>query len=264
MKFGWPISLLLHLVVVTGSVFALSSRENFDDQSTVIPVEILTVDDLTNIRASIKSDVPDSTPNEMQLETPMKNADERGEANERSDLDSVPQPTQVKPDEEAADIQKPEPKPVKPALDLDNLSALVDKAREAQPEKNQQQALQSEANLYEFASIARQRQGLGTELTISELDALRSAMYKCWRIPLDAKNPEELVVRVRVKLRGDGHVTSAELLDKARIAVSSNPYMNIAAQRAVNAVSKCAPYDFLPPAKYDRWKDMTLRFKPEI
>lgn len=263
MKFGWPISLLLHAVVLTGSLLALSSRESLDADSRIIPVEILTVDDLTNIRASVKAKTPEQASGPMQLETPMKNADNTGEARERSNPAETPAPPPTS-DEDADEAQAPKPEPDKPAFDLDNMSALVDKTREAQPEKNQQQALQSEKNLYEFASVARERQGLGTELSISELDALKSAMYKCWRIPLDAKNPEELVVRVRVALRSDGHVTSVDLLDKARIGVSNNPYMSIAAQRAVNAVSKCAPYDFLPLDKYDRWKDMTLRFKPEI
>ncbi len=252
------------MVVFAGSLTALSRYEALDAQSTIIPVELLTVDEFTNIKASVKGQVPDPAPEPMQLETPMKNADEDGEAADRAE-DFAPDPeTQPAPGDTSEAAPTPKPELKKPSFDLDNMSALIDKTRAAQPDKNQQQATQSEKSLYEFAETARQQQGLGSELTLSELDALRTAMYKCWRIPLDAKNPEELVMRVRVSLRPDGQVNRAELVDRARIYASPNPFMRVAAQRAVNAVSKCAPYDFLPAAKYDSWKDMTLRFKPEI
>ena len=265
MKFGWPISIVFHGILAAGGLIAFSVPPAITSEGYVVPVEILTLDDVTNIKAAVKAAKPrDITPSEtpMQLETPMDNAQEQGEAKDRTTSEITPPPAQTpaKDAEQVADAPKPE----KPVFDLDTMSVLIDKARETQPEINQQQALQSEVNFYEYAQTARAGAGLGTDLTMSELDALQTAMYKCWRIPLDAKNPEDLVIRVRVSLRSDGQVQSAELLDRAAISSSSNPYMDIAAQRAVNAISKCAPYDFLPLEKYDRWKDMTLRFKPEI
>lgn len=242
----------------------------------MVPVEVLTLDELTNIKAAVKAETPEQiTPPDaptMTLETPMENADHKGEAQEKTEQSPPPPETRKEPEKSAEAVKIPEPtpppdkpkEPEKPAFNLDDMSALIDKTRAAEPETGQQQALQSEDTQYVFAENARKGVGLGTDLTMSELDALQTAMYKCWRIPLDAKNPEKLVVRVQVRLRSDGHVQSVELLDKGWIARSSDPYLQVAAQRAVSAVSKCAPYGFLPVEKYDRWKEMTLRFKPEL
>ena len=248
-------------------MLAFSGHVEITDQGKIIPIELVSVSDVTNIRAAVKAETPeDITPDvpPMTLEAPIENAQEKDTAKTSASEASLTRPSNPTPKVggvETVPEKKPDPKPV---FDLDNMSALIDKTRAAQPETNQQQTLQSEQNFYEYAENARKGAGLGTDLTVSELDALQSAMYQCWRIPLDAKNPEELVVKVRVSLRPDGHVQSAEILEQGRIARSSNPYLKVAAQRAVNAVSKCAPYDFLPADKYDRWKDMTLRFKPEL
>ncbi len=267
MKFGWPISVFLHVVFIGGSLLTFSRTETLDAESRVIPVELLTLSDMTNVRASLKAKTPaeiSPEPVPMELQTPMENSDEEGAAQKRSEESAPPKPPERKNDDVADVAEPPKTDTKEPAFDLDAISNLIDKNRDAQPEKNQQRTLQSEKNLYAFAETAREAQGLGTELSLSELDALQSAMYRCWRIPLDAKNPEELIVRVRVSLRSDGHVQSVDVLDRAAISMSSNPYLKIAAQRAVSAVSKCAPYDFLPVDKYDRWKEMTLRFKPEV
>ncbi len=265
MKFGWPISLIGHAAFAFGGLLILSSPLDTEPQKRVVPVELLTIDELTNIKAAIRAEDP--RPSEpMTLETPMENAAEEGETSEAvRENDPVTQTTELVPDEDAENLDVPEQtEPETPTFNLDQMSALINRTRDAQPEKNQQRTLQSEQNVYAFAELARAQAGDGTAMTMSELEALQSAMYKCWRIPLDAKNPEELGVRVRVKLRRSGDVQMVELLDKARVNASSNPYLKIAAQRAVSAVSKCAPYDFLPPEKYSMWQEMTLNFVPEV
>ncbi len=267
MKFGWPISILAHVSVVFGGMLILSNPLQIDMESRIVPIELLTVDEFTNIKAAIKADkAEDTEPERMELETPMENAEEKGDESEavkEAEL-TVPEITIDPAGEEAIAETEDSSEPDKPAFSLDDMSALINRTRDAQPEKNQQRALQSEQNIYAFAETARAAAGEGNAMTASELEALQSAMYKCWRIPLDAKNPEELGVRVRVRLRPNGDVQQVDLMDKAKINSSSNPYLKIAAQRAVSAVSKCAPYDFLPPEKYSMWQDMTLNFIPEV
>ena len=143
---------------------------------------------------------------------------------------------------------------------------MIDRSRETAPEKNQQKVLQSETNNYVFAENSRAGSGEGTEMTVNEMDALQSAMYKCWRMPADALNPERLIVRLSVKILPDGYVQDVKIIDKARQrrADPSNPFWDVAEQRAVRAVSQCGPYDFLPAEKYSQWKDMTLNFRPEV
>ena len=266
MKFGWPISLIGHTLILGGGLIFFSRSITTEQVSRIVPVELLTVDELTSIRAAVRQADPSPQPDDrpMELENPMDHALEQGEAEQavRETQPDIAEQSDLSPDESelAAEVKTPE----EPAFNLDAMSELINRTREAQPEKNQQQSLQSEENIYRFAEMARAGAGDGLNMTVSELEALQSAMYKCWRIPLDAKNPEELGVRVRVKLRPDGGVSEVRLLDQARIAASPNPFLKTAAQRAVSAVSKCAPYDFLPPEKYSKWQDMTLNFVPEI
>jgi len=243
-------------------------------EGRVIPVEMITVAELTNIRAAVKAKKPEDikVPEApMTLETPMENAPEK--APEETAAETPAEETPATPDvvetpSETAkaipDVPEKKPKaPEAPAFNLDALDALVDKSRRAQPEANQQMALVSETNRYEFAESARAGSGEQNALTLSELDALQSKMYKCWRMSVDAKNPQDLVVQVRVKLAVDGRVRDVKLTDRAGIYASGDPYLKVAAERALRAVSKCAPYDFLPADKYSTWKDLTLNFRPE-
>jgi len=280
MKLGLPISFLLHGAAVFGGMFVYKGGIKPLPETRIIPVELVTVAETTNIRAAVKASKPEKiTPpdsNPMTLETPMENALEEAEVKEApketSELTEAVKEAEVKiPDETALPIPdkeietKPaEPEP--PTFDLDKLASMIDRSRETAPEKNQQKVLQSETNNYVFAENSRTGSGAGTEMTVNEMDALQSAMYKCWRMPADAKNPEKLVVRLSVKILPDGYVQDVKVIDKARQRRGdpSNPFWDIAEQRAVRAVAQCGPYDFLPAEKYSQWKDMTLNFRPEV
>lgn len=274
MKFGLPISAFIHGAAIFGGLVLYSGQLKPLNDARIIPVEIISVAERTNVRAAIKAEKPElitepETP--MRLENPEENAPELGP-------DAALPQSQERPPEKVAEILTPsdqveaidipetvpetpqEPEP--PAFSLDNMAALIDKSRRTAPDKNQQKTLQSEHNSYEFARSARSGSGEQTALTLSEMDALQSKMYQCWRMPADAPDPEKLAVRVRVSLTPEGDVKSAELMDRVKIAASSNNYLKVAAQRAVRAVSKCAPYDFLPADKYSAWKDMELNFRP--
>jgi len=250
-------------------------------ETRIIPIELVTVTETTNIRAAVKAPKPEKiTPPEaepMTLETPMENAPEEAEVKEAPKETSEPvevvKEAEVKipdetalpiPDKEIEETKPAEPEP--PSFDLDKLASMIDRSRETAPEKNQQKVLQSESNNYVFADNSRAGSGAGTEMTVNEMDALQSAMYKCWRMPADAKNPEKLVVRLSVKILPDGYVQDVKIIDKARQRRNDpgNPFWDVAEQRAVRAVSQCGPYDFLPAEKYSQWKDMTLNFRPEV
>jgi len=277
MKLGIPISLGLHGFAVGFGLIAFSGNAKPFEDSRIIPIELVTLSDETNIKATIrkpKETLPEVTEDEpMTLETPLVNApDESDNIVERTEEVVEKQAEAVIPDtshklaDEQAEKSENEAEPKKPAFDLDKLSGLVDKKRSSAPEKNQQKTLQSEQNTYRFADTARAGSGEGTDMTLSEFDALQSAMYKCWRMPSDAKNPENLVVTVDVKLLPGGFVEGATLKNKAqnRRRDPGNPFWDVAEQRAVRAVSQCAPYDFLPDDKYSNWRNLTLNFAPQL
>jgi hypothetical protein len=287
MKFGIPISFTLHAVFLGGGLFLFKGTPTLPNDRAIIPIDIITIAEDTNIKAAIKRQEPapepasepepepepeipaaelplENTPEEAApaAEAPLEPAPtadstETADPTETADLRQTDEAAETTPDSEAE--TQPEPEPV---FSLDDLSALIDRSRDSQRETNPQKILQSEETLYAFADVTRRSVGAGDGLALSEIDALRAAMYKCWRIPVDAKDPESLIIPVEVKLHRDGYLASAALKNAGSIYGSSNPYMKIAADNALRAVSKCAPYDFLPVDRYDSWKQMTLTFRP--
>ena len=283
MKLGLPISFVLHGAAIFGGMFVYKGGIKPLPETRIIPIELVTVADATNIRAAVKRPKAEKiTPPEaepMTLETPMENAPEEAEAKEAPKETAEPvevvKEAEVKildekalpvPDKEVETKPEEPEEPEEPTFDLDKLASMIDRSRETAPEKNQQKVLQSESNNYVFADNSRAGSGEGTEMTVNEMDALQSAMYKCWRMPADAKNPEKLIVRLSVKMLPDGYVQDVKIIDKARQRRGDpgNPFWDVAEQRAVRAVSQCGPYDFLPAEKYSQWKDMTLNFRPEV
>lgn len=272
MRFGLPISLMAHGLVLAGGIFMFGRSIPTLDEGEVVAVEILTISEFTNIRAAIKKPKPEEPTPEpeepMQLQTPMENAEVESDVVEKRQEDATEQPPEPEPEpEKVVDAEEPAPEkpkeeeptpPEKPVFDLDALSDIVNRTRDAAPEKNQQVALESEKTVYEYADISRTASGEGTGLSVSLLDKLQTEMMRCWRESRDAVDPETLVVQFRIRLLPDGYVEKVDLLGET----GRGPYAAVARQRAAAAIKKCEPYDFLPAENYSSWKDMTLSFRP--
>ncbi len=263
----------MHLAVFGGFSF-FSAEAKPLDVAKVIPVDILIVAPETNVSAAIKPKkqvVPQEEPEVMTTETPMENAEEVApEVKIAPKEKPVEKQAEVTPEliEDAEVIPKPDidPTPEPPSFDLDALSGLIDKTRETAPEANQQVALQSETAQARFADVARQAEGEGSALAATEADLVANAMYKCWRMPAAAQDAENLQVRLNVKLVIGGHVESVKLIDQAasRRLSPGNAHWEIAERSAIAAVNKCAPYDFLPEARYGVWRDLILNLRPQL
>ncbi len=97
-------------------------------------------------------------------------------------------------------------------------------------------------------------------LSVSELDAIRQQISGCWLVPAGAKNAEELVVEIRVRMRPDRTVSNTEILDQSRM---SEPHFRAAAEAAIRALRnpRCSPLN-LPVDKYETWKSFVITFNP--
>jgi outer membrane biosynthesis protein TonB len=100
---------------------------------------------------------------------------------------------------------------------------------------------------------------LGSSLTMTERDSVRRQIERCWNVPAGARDAENLVVHIRLRLNADGTVIRAELVDGARAA--GDTFFRAAAESALRAVLSCSPLR-LPPKKYEEWKNMVLSFNP--
>ena len=98
-------------------------------------------------------------------------------------------------------------------------------------------------------------------LSLSEEDALRAQIFGCWSVPLGLPYDESLLVRIKLKLKPDGRILKAEILDHARMNTPGQSFYKILAESALRAVRICQPLK-VPPTGYERWKDLQLNFDP--
>lgn len=107
------------------------------------------------------------------------------------------------------------------------------------------------------ASLGTATGRAAAQLTLSEMDALRAQMQRCYNPPIGVTNAQELIVKVRLRLAPDGFVESIDQTSANNIG----PIYDVAADAARRAVLQCQPYR-LPAAKYDAWKDVEVTFDP--
>ena len=96
-------------------------------------------------------------------------------------------------------------------------------------------------------------------LTLSEEDALKAQIFGCWSIPLGLPYNENLLVRIKLKLKPDGSVTKSEILDHARMNKPGQGFYKVLAESALRAIQLCQPLR-VPTTGYERWKDLQLNF----
>ena len=273
MRAGLPISLTLHASVVFGASLAFSTVEPLE-QGRVVPVELITLAEFTDIRASRKRERPTLKPEleePVQVETSVINAPEKADKiNVAPDEVVTAEPvTPPATEPEESDESAPEPEKIvkaKSVFDLDRISSLIDKSRDTSTVADSQIADEGPEERLVYSDRAREGIGSGTQMTLSELDTLNSAMYRCWRKPVDAIDLEQLVVSLQVDMLPGGFIKDVRVIDRAssRRASPGNPFWDVAEMRAVQAVTKCAPYDFLPADKFEQWESLILNFRPKL
>lgn len=103
---------------------------------------------------------------------------------------------------------------------------------------------------------------LGAKITISEQDALRAQLERCWNVPFGAKGVEDVLVEIDMVVAPDRTVRSARIIDKSRY--SKDTFFRAIADSALRAVRSplCSPLE-LPTDKYETWKNITVRFNPK-
>jgi hypothetical protein len=70
---------------------------------------------------------------------------------------------------------------------------------------------------------------------------------------------QRIVIDVRMQLRRDG---SLEVSPSVETPITNSLARSVA-ESAITAIRRCAPFTFLPVAKYENWKDVTVGFDTE-
>ena len=145
----------------------------------------------------------------------------------------------------AAAKKKPQP-----AFNPDQIAALLDKR------DPQRQAATGE-QLNQTPSLGAST-GSASTLSQSEIDALRSRLAQLWNPPAGALNPQDLVVKIRVKIGRDGKLAGPPLV----LTSGHGSVFEAARDGAVRALFQAQPYEMLRPDHYDLWKEMEITFDP--
>ena len=138
----------------------------------------------------------------------------------------------------------------KDLFDPSNIAALIDKSKidSAEVIKKNNDITQNQDRNIET-----------TGLTLSEEDALKAQIFGCWSIPLGLPYNEDLLVRIKLKLKPDGSITKTEILDHARMNKPGQGFYKVLAESALRAVKLCQPLR-VPRTGYERWKELQLNF----
>jgi len=230
------------------------------DLPPVISVELIQITDLTNIPFApkakkiiekvkkkqeklvseqappkkVKKEKPDAVPLPEEKNEIVKKIEEKKQNPEKIE-DEVKQVSEFEKDE---------------MFDPNSIAALIDKSKEEQAEttKKNDKVTQSQDPSMNLSG-----------LTLSEEDALKAQIFGCWSIPLGLPYNENLLVRIKLKLKPDGSVIKTEILDHARMNQPGQAFYKVLAESALRAVKLCQPLR-VPTTGYERWKDLQLNF----
>ena len=138
----------------------------------------------------------------------------------------------------------------KDLFDPNNIAALIDKSKEDSAE-----VLKTNDDVTQDQDRNLKNQGL----TLSEEDALKAQIFGCWSIPLGLPYNENLLVRIKLRLKPDGTISKTEILDHARMNKPGQGFYKVLAESALRAVKLCQPLR-VPSTGYERWKELQLNF----
>ena len=260
MSRGLLFSFLFHALIISLTILTLPYmlREPID-LPPIVSVELIEIKDKTYIPFAPKAREIIEKVKEDKKRVVSEQAPPAAKAKEKPDR--IPMPEDQKEKKELKK-KKQNPEEIKPQIrqasefekkelfDTNEIAALIDKAKEekAQTEKKNEKLTQSSV-----------KTSFATGLTLSQEDALKAQIFGCWSLPLGLPYQENLLVRIKLRLRPDGTVLRSEILDHARMNMPGQGFYKVLAESALRAIRICQPLR-VPPTGYEKWKDLQLNF----
>ena len=273
------ISSVLHtlLIFITAMSLPFLAKKPLDIPP-IVSVELIQITEKTNIPYAPKAKkiiekvkekekklVSEQAPPKKIKKTKTKTVlspDQKNKKIENETPEAIPLPEKTVKKVEAKEEKKQNPEKVnndvkqvsefekKDLFDPNNIAALIDKSKEESAEvlKTNNDTTQDQDRNIE-----------NTGLTLSEEDALKAQIFGCWSIPLGLPYNENLLVRIKLKLKPDGSVSKTEILDHARMNKPGQGFYKVLAESALRAIKLCQPLR-VPTTGYERWKELQLNF----
>jgi colicin import membrane protein len=277
-----------HAAVLLWSVWSLAADPLPAPPSEALPVDIVSVSEFTQMTAGSKSapkveaqkPLVEKVAEAKPVDDPAAKVVEKKEVKAAREPPPAPEtkPAESKPEQKQVETKldpiadtlakdeakKSEPKkaeaktpmpprkpaPPAPKFDPKQVAALLDK-------RTATRIAAAGDTLNNSASLGVSN-GQAAQISLSELDALRQRLAQLWSIPAGAKDPQELVVLVRIKLKPDGRLAAPPMV----LTSGKSPLFIAARDSAIRALFRGQPYDMLKPEHYEQWKDVEITFDP--
>jgi outer membrane biosynthesis protein TonB len=290
MRTGLTISGAGHAAVLLWSVLTFAVRPYHADTTAALPIDVISTTEFSQITAGAKNAPPAEQPkplvDKVAAATPVDDPIAKlanKEIKAATDVPPVPEakppepkakkPPQPpadpiadalkkdedkKPDPKRADTKTPTPtrKPAQPEpapqFDPRKVEALLDK-------RNPQRLAAAGEVVNSTVSLGLAN-GTAAQLSQNELDALRARLAQLWSPPAGAKDPQELTVTLRIKLKPDGTLEGRPIV----LTGGNSPLFMAARDSAERAVFRGQPFTMLKPEHYEQWKDVEITFDPRM
>ena len=257
------LSLVFHsvMIIITAITLPFMKRAPIDLPS-ILSVDLIQITDTTSIPFAAKA--------AKTLEEIKKKKEEKKVVSEQAPPaekkkekpDRIPLPEDLTKEKKEIVKKKQNPEEIKEEIrqasefekkelfDTNQIAALIDKSKEetAKTLKKSKKLTQSSV----MTSFT-------TALTLSQEDALKAQIFGCWSLPLGLPYHQNLLVRIKLRLRPDGTVLRSEILDHARMNKPGQGFYKVLAESALRAIRICQPLR-VPPTGYEKWKDLQLNF----
>ena len=255
------LSIIFHsgMIVLTALSMPFMMRTPID-LPPIISVKLIQISDKTNIPFAPKA---------REILEKIKKEEERVVSEQappaekkKEKPDRIPLPEDLNKEKKKLVKKKQNPEEIKEQIrqasefekkelfDPNEIAALIDKSKEKTSETLKKNNKLTQSNV---------KSAFATGLTLSQEDALKAQIFGCWSLPLGLPYQENLLVRIKLRLRPDGTVLKSEILDHARMNVPGQGFYKVLAESALRAIRICQPLR-VPPTGYDKWKDLQLNF----
>jgi len=255
------LSVVFHFVMIILTAISMPFMKRTPiNAPPIISVELIQISDITNIPYAPKAREILKKIKEEKKRIVSEQAPPAAKKKEKPDR--IPLPEDLKKEKKKIIKKKQNPKAVKlqvrqvsefekkELFDPNQIAALIDKAKEDSAETLKKNQKLTQSNV---------KTAFVPELTLSAQDALKAQIFGCWTIPLGLPYAENLLVRIKLRMRQDGTILRAEVLDRDRMNTPGQGFYRALAESALRAIRMCEPLR-VPPTNYETWKDLQLNF----
>ena len=287
MRSDWVISGFGHAALFLVGLVSLANSKPSDDLSNYVPVSIVTDADISRAALGEKNAPSPAEPKPLadKIDQPKPVEQLAPKVADKPAITTNATAPMPQPKPQSKPAPKPDPqtaqKPEKKTDDFkaDKIAALLKKTEPPKPKDKQtpetpkydanqiaqlldhrdpQREVATAGALNNTPSLGAPTDAPNSQLSQTEIDALRERIRECWSPPPGVDSDSNLYVALRVLFKPDGSLAQIPVV----VAGSASPLGPALAESGKRALLQCQPFTMLKPEHYAQWKDITVNFNP--